>query len=216
MYRLLPIAIALASVASAGIITITDIVDPNNLTTTSPDGTFVVAPDGTSSDLLSWTGVQAEVFNFDTSDLSLSGLFVCGSTGGNCVDSFAIDFTGTGFGPGTTAFISLVGSTSTSMQLQGSFFQTGVNATTPSAIVNANGSTPFDVSSATFAIDNKGSFSGIFFLDINMGNGNFTLPALSTADLVVTPGAAVPEPGTIAIVAACILLLVYVKRLRRA
>jgi hypothetical protein len=214
MHRLLPIALALASVASAGIITITDIVDPNNLLTASPDGTFVKAPDGTASDTLSWTGVEADVFNFDTSDLALSGFFVCSSTKGGCFNTFAVDFTGTGFGPGTTAFISLVGTSTTNLFLEGSFLQNGVNATSPIAIANATG--PFNVNSATFSIDNTGSFSGTFFLDINMGIGNFTLPALSTADLIVTPGASVPEPGTIAIVAACVLLLIYVKRLRRA
>jgi hypothetical protein len=43
-----------------------------------------------------------------------------------------------------------------------------------------------------------------------------TLPAAGTADLVIQPGSAVPEPGTLAIAAACVLVLIYVKRLRKA
>jgi hypothetical protein len=82
-------------------------------------------------------------------------------------------------------------------------------------VVLANGfnsSQVFTDSSTPLVVNNAGDFSGALYL--NVESGSFNLPNSSTADLIFN--GVVPEPGTLAIAAAALLLLFYVKRLRRA
>jgi hypothetical protein len=223
--RLLTMGLALASIAipaAAGTIAITDGFDPNGLMTTSPTGVFVNLPDGVSGDGLTWTGVGATVFNLSgNSDLSFSGAFTCASS---CNDTFEIDFTASGFNPGTTSYVSLLGSgvpdfisvqaLDGANQTLGFVSYPSSNITIPSAIGNSTQS--FSVASSPVVINSAGDFSGELFFNLQTEAGTITVPPLSSADLIVTNGASVPEPGSLAIAAACLLLFLYVKRLRKA
>ena len=224
--RLLTLGLALASIAipaAAGTIAITDGFDPNGLMTTSPTGAFVNLPDGVSGDGLTWTGVGATVFNISgNSDLSFSGTFTCASS---CNDTFEIDFAASGFNPGTTSYVSLLGSglpdfisvqalDSANNQTLGYVSYPASNATIPLAIGNT--SPAFSASSTPVVINSAGDFSGELFFNLQTSAGTITVPPLSSADLIVTNGASVPEPGSLAIAAACLILFLYVKRLRKA
>jgi hypothetical protein len=203
-------ALALTIPATAGTIILGDIVTADGVTTFSGDGISVNPADGTSPDGLRWSSVGATAFTgFTPEDLALSGTFTCSSL---CNDTFRVDFVGIGFNPGATVDLSIFG-TSTGAALTFSGFASG-NESLGSVFTNTTGS--FNMSSTPILLANPGNFSGSVFFNLNMGEGTVTLPSASTADVFVNDGSAVPEPGTIAILAACILLLIYMKRLRKA
>jgi hypothetical protein len=192
--------------------TITDITDPNGVTTNAKSPfTFVLIPNGTaSSDGLVWTGVGAGITTFSSvTDLGFFGNFSCPTVSG-CSDTFEVDFGATGFASGTTAFVALHGSSSNgsaSLQVFGGNQSLG--------FVSSNSST-INVTSSSILVGNPANFSGDMLINITLANGGtLNLPGGTTADLVTTQGSA-PEPGTLGIVAACGLLLFYVRRLRKA
>jgi hypothetical protein len=225
--RLLTLGLAFASIAipaAAGTIAIVDGFDPNGLQTNSPNGAFVNLPNGISADGMSWNGVGAVAFNVSgNSDLSFSGMFTCASV---CDDTFEIDFTGTGFNPGTTSYVSLVGSgvpdfisvqaLSSNNQTFGYVSYPSLNITVLQTIQAIGNSSVFNVASSPVVINNAGDFSGELFFNLQMEAGTINVPPLSSADLIITNGASVPEPGSLAIAAACLILFLYVKRLRKA
>jgi hypothetical protein len=221
-FRGFALTLALAAIpVCAGTLTITSIEDPNgNTVTTNP----FALPDGTSNfDTGSWTSVAATVFG--GSDLQLSGNFSCATV---CNDYFTVDFTGTGYNPGATAYVSVF----TTYALDYGFSLQAIgagNQTLGQLFENANSSVPivvsaiqsgvnstqpqfFTDSSNPVVVNSAGDFSGVLLLDVQ--GGSFSLPSSQTADLIIND--VVPEPGTLAIGAACLLLLVYVKRLRKA
>jgi len=222
--RLLTAGLAFASIAipaAAGTIAITEGFDPNGLMTASPNGLFVNLPTGLSADGLTWNGVGASVFNVSgNSDLSFSGTFTCASS---CNDTFEIDFTATGFNPGATSYVSLFGTgvpdfisvqAFANNQTLGFASYPTSNITIPLAI--GNSSLPFSAASSPIVINSAGDFSGELIFNLQTGAGTITVPPLSSADLIVTDAASVPEPGSLAIAAACLILFLYVKRLRKA
>jgi len=210
LLTLLAAAVALPTVAAT--FTITDIVDPNGgITNSVSPFTSVLIPDGASGDGLLWTGVGAEIGNFGSYlDLGFFGSFECVSSG--CSDQFTVDYVATGFLSGTTTNVALYGTGDAG-------FISAEAGNSSLGYVSANASSSFGTSSIPVLVGNPADFSGEFLISISMaGNSSVSLPTSSTADLVVTPGlqSGVPEPGTLAIVAACGLLLLYVKRLRKA
>ena len=201
---------ALTIPAMGGTIILNDVVDPNGSPTFSGDGISVALTDGTSADGLSWTGAGAEAFTlFTPQDLSFFGTFTCA---GLCSDTFEVDFIGAGFLPGATANLSIFG-TSTGSSI---VFDGFTNSNQSLGSVFQNGSGEFSMASTPILLTNPGNFSASVFFHVDMGEGTVSLPEASSADLFVNDGSAVPEPGTIAILAACILLLIYLKRLRKA
>lgn len=201
---------ALAIPAAAGTITLISLTDPNNSVTNSPNGTSVSLTNGTSADGLSWTNTGASVFNgLHHADVALFGSFTCAKS---CNDQFALSLA-TFISPGTTGDIQVNGTASPFASID-AFLKTGSGGSAI-LIAQAFGSFtgPFAISSPTFSLGNGGNFSGTFFFNVAMPAGTLDIPQLQTADLLIN---SVPEPSTIAIVAGSILLLVYVKRLRRA
>ncbi len=183
--------------ASAGFISINSITGPNG---------SAAGSSGSSVDGLSWNGLGATA---SSNDLALYGSFFCSAT---CNDYFDVSFfAGTGAST-NSAQLSAVGTAngqafnlfSYSYQMNQSlgFLQVG------------NTGLSFDVHS-TPVFFGGGNFSGELILQVMMSNGGrITFPSGSTVDLLLN--GAVPEPATLAIAAACLALLIYVKRLRKA
>jgi hypothetical protein len=206
-------ALASALPTIAGSFTITDIVDPNgNITNALSPFTSVTITNGFStSDDLGWANVGAQITTLGpTFDLGFYGSFVC-STDGGCSDTFEVDYGATGFLSGTNAFVALDGYGSgggASLQALGANQSLGY--------LSSSGLS-FSITSSPILVGSPADFSGEMFVTISLADGgNLSLPGATSADLIVTQGSGVPEPGTLWIVAACGLLLFYIRRLRKA
>lgn len=214
LFTLFAFASALPTVGAS--LTLTDIIDPNGVMTSALSPfTSLSIPGGTSSDDLLWYSAGAQISTVGPAlDLGFSGTFVCEGMN-SCSDTFEVDYGATGYLSGTTTYVALSGFTTEGF-VSGDALG-GLNQTLGYTYTNTSG--PFSISSTPILVSNPANFSGEFFVTISLPGGNTTyLSSGSTADLLVTPGSGsgVPEPGTLAIVAACGLLLFYVKRLRKA
>jgi hypothetical protein len=207
-------ALASALPTIAGSLTITDIVDPNgNITSAlSPFTSVTIANGFSTSDDLIWTNVGAQITRLGpTFDLGFYGSVVC-STDGGCNDTFEVDFGATGFLSGTNAFVALDGFGSEGMASVQAY---GFNQSL--GLLSSNSSSSFSYTSNPILVGNPADSLGEVFVTISLEDGgNLSLPGATSADLIVTEGSGVPEPGTLGIVAACGLLLFYIRRLRKA
>jgi hypothetical protein len=207
-------ALASALPTIAGSFTITDIVDPNgNITNALSPFTSVTITNGFStSDGLGWSNVGAQITTLGpTFDLGFYGEFAC-STPGGCTDTFEVDYGATGFLSGTNAFVALDGFGS-----EGSVFLQAYGANQSLGFLASNASSSFSMTSSPILVGSPADFSGQMYVTISLEDGgNLSLPGATSANLIVTQGSGVPEPGTLGIVAACGLLLFYIRRLRKA
>jgi hypothetical protein len=211
-FTLFSFALALPTVAAT--FTLTDITNPNGGTTNAVSPfTSVNIPNGTAGDGLAWTNVGAQI-NPDGPggvDLGFYGSFSCPTVGG-CSDTFEVDYSAAGYLSGTTTYVALNGFGS------GAFTQVQAFGFGNQSLgyISTNAS-EFSVSSNPILLGSPSDSSGALLISIALQDGGtVNLPGGVTADLLVTQGSGVPEPGTLAIVAACGLLLFYVKRLRKA
>jgi hypothetical protein len=209
LFTLFAFASALPTVAAT--FTITDIMDPNGVTTNAISPfTFLEITNGSAGDGLAWTNVGAEInTGGSVTDLGFFGAFSCATVGG-CSDTFEVDYSASGFMSGTTAYVGLIGfSNMGSAALQGFALNQSLG------FVSSNGS-EFNITSNPVLVGSPAEFSGDMLITITLQNGGtLNLPGGATADLVTTQGSA-PEPGTLGIVAASGLLLFYIRRLRKA
>jgi hypothetical protein len=195
--------------AKATSIYVSEVLDPGgNQITLVNSGTGLYAS-GSYNDI-SWTSLRVVP---TANGFGLSGQFSCSDS---CYFTFEVDFSGSGYNPGTTAHVSELGTATTFANTTWSAFVS--NTSIGSTSTNGSGSFNTGQSSPIVVPYSGGNFSGEAFFDISMGSpGNLTLYAGSTADLVFRNGSSsVPEPGSLAIGGACIGLLFYIKRRRKA
>jgi len=146
------------------------------------------------------------------SNLAFSGAFGCNVA---CNDTFRVTFTVTGLAADSIGSVSLAGTANTSHITDLTIVNAGTKQIVTETFANTSGSFSTQSDPASMgSFGNSTSFTMRF--NLQMGPGNLSVPAGSTADFLVTTAPAVPEPATFSILAACVLLFIYVKRLRRA
>lgn len=185
---------------------------------TAPDGSSVtglgpLSLTNGSTNGFTWSGVGASVLTVGSnSRISLAGTFACVTA--SCFnETFSLSFYFGPVQPGYTANVSLTGNT-TALSTVVSLSANRPAGSLGQVTGNSNISSVFALQSLPIAIGG-GNFSGTMTFTINqMLTGTVTIPPGATGDLLFT-SSSVPEPGTIAIGAACLLLLVYVKTLRK-
>jgi hypothetical protein len=196
MSTLAAVMLLCAAPASAAYISIISITGPNGL---------AAGASGNTTDGLTWSGLGASV---TSNDLALYGSFFCSAT---CTDFFDIQFIAGTETKYNVAQLSAVGTAN------GQAFNLFANSRETNQSLGflqvGNTGLSFNVQS-TPSFFSGGNFSGDLILELMMtSGGRITFPSGSTADLFLNSA---PEPATLAIAAACIALLVYVKRLRKA